>query len=195
MTEPPAGDARTAPDRILVLCWANLCRSPMAAAFLARWLAGQPARVLSAGAVAVDGMEVPAEVASAMDGYGIDIRGHRARRAQAADLAGAGLVLVADRTCLRHAVAAEPRCWPRVFTIKEIVRLGARTGPREPAEPLGAWLDRAGSERTRRSLLGASADDDVADPAGGPTDGYLATAAELAVLTGEIAGLGWGVTV
>ena len=75
-------------DGIVVLCTANVCRSPMAAALLARRLSelGVTARVRSAGMLR-DGDPPLPEVISVMAGYGIDLTAHRSRVAGAADLA------------------------------------------------------------------------------------------------------------
>ena len=85
-------------DGIVVLCTANVCRSPMAARLLARRLSelGVTARVWSAGMLG-DGDPPLPEVVSVMAGYGIDITAHRSRLAGAADLAHAGLVLAMAR--------------------------------------------------------------------------------------------------
>src|ERR1700722_333921 len=139
-------------DGIVVLCTANVCRSPMAAALLAR-------RLSELGV----GDPPDPEVISVMAGYGIDIAAHRSRVACAADLAHAGLVLAMARDNLRYAVVTEPGTWPRAFTLRELIRRGERIGPRRPDEPLSGWLSRAHEGRVRAALLGDSAEDDVPD--------------------------------
>src|SRR6202020_2835417 len=131
------------PDSIVVLCTANVCRSPMAASLLARRLSGLgvAARVRSAGMLR-DGDPPLPEVISVMARYGIDITGHRSRVACAADLAGASLVLAMARDNLRYAVLTEPGAWPRAFTLRELIRRGEQIGPRAPGEPLSRWLSR-----------------------------------------------------
>ncbi len=163
---------------VLVLCAANMCRSPMAAALLARELAARDADVLdtgvtvrSAGLLAEGEPPAPLAVAAVAD-LGLDISGHRSRLLQAADLAGAGLVLAMARAQLRAAVVLAPEVWPRAFTLKELVRRGEQAGPRPPGVSLGDWLARAHEGRDRSALLGDSADDDVADPIGGPPQAF-----------------------
>ena len=177
---------------IVVLCTANVCRSPMAAALLAQRLAalGVAVPVRSAGMIS-SGEPPHPEVISVMASYGIEIASHRSRIVCAADLASAGLVLAMARDNLRHAVITEPGTWPRAFTLKELVRRGERTGPRSPAEPLSRWLARVHAGRERTSLLGYSVDDDVADPAGGPFRTYADTAGLLDQLVTSLAELGW----
>jgi len=177
---------------IAVLCTANVCRSPMAAALLARRLSelGVSARVRSAGMRRGGDPPLP-EVISVMARYGIDITGHRSRVARAADLARASLVLAMARDNLRYAVVTEPGAWPRAFTLRELVRRGERVGPRPPGEPFSGWLSRVHAGRERVALLGDSADDDVPDPAGGPLGAYADVAGLLDRSLTRLAELGW----
>jgi protein-tyrosine phosphatase len=177
---------------IVVLCTANVCRSPMAAALLARRLAtlGVSVPVRSAGMIG-DGDPPHPEVVSVMASYGIEITPHRSRIVCAADLTPASLVLAMTRDHLRHAAITEPTAWPRAFTLKELIRRGERIGPRSAGEPFSDWLSRAHEGRARTSLLGDSPDDDVADPAGGPLRAYAETAGLLDRLVTRLAELGW----
>jgi protein-tyrosine phosphatase len=177
---------------IVVLCTANVCRSPMAAALLARRLAtlGVTVPVRSAGMIGGGDPPHP-EVVSVMASYGIEITSHRSRIVCAADLAPASLVLAMTREHLRHAAITEPGAWPRAFTLKELIRRGELIGPRPPGEPFSDWLSRAHAGRARMSMLGDSPDDDVADPAGGPLRGYADTAGLLDRLVTRLAELGW----
>jgi protein-tyrosine phosphatase len=177
---------------IVVLCTANVCRSPMAAALLARRLEalGVTVPVRSAGMIG-DGDPPHPEVVSVMDSYGIEIASHRSRVVCADDLAPARLVLAMTRDHLRRAVISEPLAWPRAFALKELIRRGERIGPRRPGEPFSGWLSRAHEGRARTSLLGDSPDDDVADPAGGPMSAYADTADLLDRLVTRLAELGW----
>jgi protein-tyrosine phosphatase len=179
-------------DGIVVLCTANVCRSPMAAALLARRLSelGAAARVRSAGMLRGGDPPYP-EVISVMAGYGIDIAAHRSRVACAADLAHANLVLALARDNLRYAVVTEPGTWPRAFTLRELIRRGERIGPRPPGEPFPGWLSRAHEGRERTALLGDSAEDDVPDPSGKPLREYVDTARLLDRLVARLAELGW----
>ena len=180
------------PDSIVVLCTANVCRSPMAASLLARQLSGLgvAVRVRSAGMLC-DGDPPLPEVISVMAGYGIDLAAHRSRVAGAADLAHASLVLAMARDNLRYAVVTEPAAWPRAFTLRELIRRGERIGPRGPGEPFSGWLSRAHEGRERTALLGASAEDDVPDPAGQPWRGYVEVARLLDRSVARLAELGW----
>ena len=177
---------------IVVLCTANVCRSPMAAALLARRLAGLGVTVpvCSAGVIGCGDPPHP-DVISVMAWYGIEIASHRSRTAGAAELARASLVLAMARDSLRYAVITEPQAWPRTFTLKEIVRRGEQIGPRPPGQPLAHWLSRVHAGRRRASLLGESPTDDVADPTGGVLHAYADTASLLDRLVARLAELGW----
>jgi protein-tyrosine phosphatase len=191
----PAHRDTPAEPGILVLCTANVCRSAMAAPLLARRLAalGVTTPVRSAGMIR-DGDPPLPEVISVMASYGIETAAHRSRVACAADLALATLVLAMSRENLRYAVASAPGAWPRAFTLRELIRRGEQIGPRPPGEPFSGWLSRAHAGRERVALLGDSAEDDVADPAGGPRRAYADTARLLERLVTRLAELGWAHT-
>jgi protein-tyrosine phosphatase len=177
---------------IVVLCTANVCRSPMAAALLTQRLAalGVTVPVRSAGLISSGDPPHP-EVISVMTEYGIEIASHRSRIVCGADLAPASLVLTMTRDHLRHVAITDPGAWPRAFTLKELIRRGEQIGPRPSDEPFQQWLSRAHAGRERMSLLGDSTYDDVADPAGGPLRAYADTAGLLHSLVTRLAALGW----
>lgn len=178
--------------RVLVVCTANICRSAMAEALLARKLAAArvPACVRSAGLLP-GGEPPPAEVAAAAAAFGVDVAGHRSRELTPGDLGDADIVLAMARIQVRHAVVADPAAWPRTFTLKELVRRGARVGPRAPGERVAAWLARAHAGRDRARLLGDCPDDDVADPFGGAPEEYKTTAGVLDEFLSRLLALCW----
>ena len=185
-----AGPSRR--DDILILCTANICRSAMAGALLARRLAALPvpASVRSAGMLR-SGVAPPPEVISAMGAYGIDVTSHRSSVAAVAELASADLVLGMARANVRHAVVPLPEAGPRAFTLKELARRGQQTGPRPIDEPLAGWLARVHGARERWAQLGDSPEDDIADPFGGPPEAYAGTAALLDQLLARLVELCW----
>jgi protein-tyrosine phosphatase len=177
---------------VLVVCTANVCRSPMAEALLTRRMTelGSDTTVRSAGMLG-DGNPPYPEVVSAMAGYGLDVSSHRSRRVTQVDLERADLTLAMARENLRHAVVTAPSVWPQSFTLRELVRRGTAIGPRSRGESLANWLGRAHTGRERAALLGDSPDDDVADPAGGPAPLYAQTAAVLSGLLDRLVDLCW----
>jgi protein-tyrosine-phosphatase len=93
--------------RLVVLCTGNTCRSPLAAAALREALGADLERVeiVSAGTAAAEGQPASAGAAAVGARDGLDLSGHRARRASAELLRGADLVLVMEREHLRAATA------------------------------------------------------------------------------------------
>jgi protein-tyrosine phosphatase len=173
---------------ILLLCTGNVCRSVMAQAMLS---ARVPAACVSSAGLLPAGQPLPPVVVSVMAARGLDVSGHRNRPVSAGDLAAADLILGLAREHARHAAVLLPECWPRTFTLRELVRRGQQTGARETDEPVDDWLARASTGRGRRELLGTGPADDVPDPCGGPLAGYQATANLLDALTRDLATLCW----
>jgi protein-tyrosine phosphatase len=175
---------------ILMICTGNTCRSPMAAALLARRLddAGAKAVVSSAGLLFA-GKPATDHGVAVMAKRGLDTSGHRSRRLSPDLVTGADLVVGLARSHVREAVALAPTCLQRAFTLKEIVRRGEEAGGRNPGEPLDDWLARLQAGRRAVDLLGDSDADDVADPIGGPRRSYERAADELDDLTARLARL------
>ena len=87
-----------APGHILVVCTANICRSPMAAGLLEHALAAQPEplrslQVISAGIAARDGELVSENSVIALKKVGIPIAGHKSMPVTQALLDNALIVL------------------------------------------------------------------------------------------------------
>jgi protein-tyrosine phosphatase len=177
---------------VLVVCTANVCRSPMAEALLMRRMSelGSQTTVRSAGMLGGGNPPYP-EVVSAMAGYGLDVSAHRSRQVTQEDLERADLTLAMARENLRHAVVTAPSVWKQSFTLRELVRRGTAIGPRSRGESLAGWLARIHEGRERAALLGDSPDDDVADPAGGPRERYAQTASVLSGLLDRLVDLCW----
>jgi protein-tyrosine phosphatase len=174
---------------ILTVCTGNVCRSPMAEAFLRRDLAalGVEAVVSSAGTLR-DGMAAAEEVVELMGKRGIDVELHRSRRLAPDMLASADLVIGMTRDHVREAALLDFDCFARSFTLKEIVRRGQTVGPRRADEPLEAWLKRAGEGREPRDYLFAE-DDDIDDPMGRRFSVFKRTAIEIESLTTALVAL------
>src|SRR5436190_8699294 len=118
---------------VLFLCTGNICRSPMAEAFLRHRLEGRRVDVNVGSA----GLRLVGEPASAngvdvLSARGLDLSAHRSRILDPELLEGTDLALAMAREHLREAVLARPDIWPRAFTLKELVRRGEMIGPRAP---------------------------------------------------------------
>lgn len=94
-------------EAVLVVCQGNLCRSPFAAALLARRLPGVEVR--SAGLRAAEGHPVDAAAVRVAARWGVSLERHRTRPVRQEDMESADLVLVMQG---RHA-AEVARRWPR----------------------------------------------------------------------------------
>jgi len=153
----------------------------MAEALLAGKLAtrGVDADVRSAGMLE-GGRPAWPEAMAAMSERGLDLATHVSRQMEPPIVRDADLVLGMTREHAREAIALEPSAYARVFTLKELVRVGERR-PRS-RQPLDTWLAEVAEQREVEDLLGADPADDVADPIGGPLAAFRDTATELDVL-------------
>jgi len=147
--------------RVLVVCTANVCRSPMGAALLRHHCAelGIDVQVTSAGTQRHDLPVDPVAVA-VMAEQGLDISAHHPRPLDRAvlDADGADLVIVMTRDHLRTVATSAPGLFRRSFTAKE---LAGRLTVLE-----GFDLDWLNEGRTSRDLMGDDPSDDIADPYG-----------------------------
>lgn len=176
---------------VLVVCTANICRSPMAQAFLQRSLdvAGVGASVSSAGTSGLVewGMPAAPEAAQVLAEMGLDLTGHSSRALTAQQLLSADLVVGMAREHLRDAAVMAPEALPRLMTLKELVRRAGMVGAPGVGEELGVWVERLTADRPLGELLGDSPVDDIDDPFGLPLVEFRRTAAELADLSDRIA--------
>jgi protein-tyrosine phosphatase len=177
---------------ILVVCTGNVCRSPIAEAFLrsalrARFGDDAPS-VASAGTSGWEGSSAePGSVAAAAE-RGLEISAHRARRLRGDHLADATLVVTMAAGHRDDIVGLHPRVADRTFTLKELVRLLEASPAAEGGSDVGGSTDPktllrdrvAEAHELRRAGFGGNLDDeDVADPLGMPAETYRAIAFEL----------------
>ncbi|MHB1712378.1 MAG: arsenate reductase/protein-tyrosine-phosphatase family protein [Acidimicrobiales bacterium] len=179
---------------ILVVCTANICRSPMTEVMLAARLEalGVSARVHSAG-ILRSGVAPPTEAVAAMAARGFDTSAHRSRQIDTDTVSKADLIIAMAREHVRHTVVLSPAAFPRTLTLKELVRFGEQAGPRRDGQALGAWSADMARGRERDMLLGDDPEDDVDDPIGGTPQMYAATAAEIDGLVRRLVAVAWPV--
>ncbi|MDT7725559.1 MAG: low molecular weight protein-tyrosine phosphatase [Actinomycetota bacterium] len=170
--------------RILFVCTANICRSPVAEILMRRMLmvglgTDRAARfaVESAGTHAVTGaaMSLRSRAALAPWGLGSDAAGSAARQVDAEMVRQADIVLTADRNHRSFIVALEPSALRTTFCIREWDRLLRGKGRRQlPPDPVArARSISAGAHLSRGTLIYASAaDDSIPDPAGLPMSAH-----------------------
>lgn len=131
-----------APGYILVVCTANICRSPMAAALLKHALAAQsePLRsleIISAGVGGRDGDLVSANSVAALKKVGLDIAGQRSRAISEELVRGAVAVLgmtESHRAMLQFAMTPVPR---NIYLFREFM---PQRGHKEIGDPFGGPL-------------------------------------------------------
>ena len=159
----PAGGR---PLRILVVCTGNICRSPMAEAFLRREAAdaGLDVQVASVGVRAVTGPADP-QARRTMAARGIAIDDHRARQFHPVDATSADVVVAMERAHVIEIVAEAPSALGHTFTLPELVRLGSTVGPRT-GRSLDDWLVAVAAQREPAAMLRSDPADEVEDPYG-----------------------------
>jgi len=150
---------------VLLVCRANLCRSPSAEVMLTRALSASGADVVvsSAGMHVRDDQVAPDDFVELALVRGIDLRAHRPVPFTPQLGESADLILTMTRDLLRTMVVDVPRAWPRSFTMLEFVRRATPIAPRN-GEPLAALVARVHATRDRHELLSLDPVDDLADP-------------------------------
>jgi protein-tyrosine phosphatase len=177
---------------ILVVCTANQCRSPMAAAILHRELTrrGVQAQIRSAGTSVVGSAPATHDAIVVMKAEGLDISTHRSRPVEPNDIDRSDIIITMTRAQLRYVATKSPESFSRLFTLKELARR-AREHGRVDGEDLGAWIAQLGAGRRTTDLLGDDPVDDVEDPIGCPIEVYSAVVRELAHAISSVVDAGW----
>ena len=150
-------------ETVLIVCTANQCRSPLAAALLRRALEDTDVVVLDAG-TGEAGYPVTEGTLTAAARLELDLADHRSTTVDASLVEKADLILTMEREHVRTIVLEHPQAWAKTFTLKEFVRRSEDLAPRHNGQPLTVWLEELHEGRSRADLLGASPVDDVADP-------------------------------
>jgi protein-tyrosine phosphatase len=146
-------------QNLLVVCAANVCRSPLAEYLLSTALPSIPEfeghSVSSAGAKATAGAAICGLVEARLGPDGADFSAAHRARALTREMIGDAAIVLTASTSERAAVALlDPTARPRTFTIREAVALAEADGP--PAPDTGALLERfAGMAHARRGLVAA----------------------------------------
>ena len=164
----------------------------MAEGLLRHRLEGLDVTVRSAGMLE-DGRPASDHGIAILRERGIDLSSHRSTLVNAELLRSSDLILGMAREHARVVVDA-PDAWPRMFLLKEIVRLGEERGGRSPQQPFDEWLEKLHVGRSPQALMSATGVD-VEDPYGGSRRDYEKTAAELTDLIDRLVRLAWPETV
>ena len=178
--------------RLLVVCTANICRSPMAEALFKRRAADRdPTLVVRSAGLLESGQPAAPGTLRALQLAGLDGSAHVSQKLTADFAEKADVVLGMERRHVQEVSLLAPAAFPRSFTLKELVRRGDQVGSRGRDESLSQWLQRLQAGRTPRDLLGSDTSDDVADPYGGEEEGYERTLRELDGLVARAVDLMW----
>ncbi|MER5646577.1 hypothetical protein [Streptosporangium sp. NPDC002524] len=153
--------------RVLFVCTANICRSPLAERLTRAALGPCPAvQVTSAGTHARPGTEMDGHTGRTLARLGGDPTGFRASLLTPEMVAGADLVLTATRAHRAESVALHLAAATRAFTIAEFGALARAVPPeevvrhRDPVRRACALVDEA---RALRGLVRVGGPD-IADP-------------------------------
>lgn len=163
----PDGGSRADQLRVLVVCTANQCRSPMAEFLLRRRAqeAGLNWEISSAGTMAISGRQMHPNTARLLRARGLVDPDWRTHRVDVHNLGAADLVLTATREHRAVVVDAEPDLLGRVYTILQFatrVDAARQAGIWDPTRDSSAALLTA----VARSELPGNGADDLSDPVG-----------------------------
>ena len=150
--------------QILLVCTANLVRSPVAAAALARAVENKW-EIDSAGLTPVDGEKIPVEILQDLRRYVLDLSKHEPRQLTLDDLRQSTVVLGMTEKHRQTLQTMLPAATPRTFTLPEFVRLAEAT---PHVSEFDGDLERfvAAVHRQRPRVPADVTPEDVADPRG-----------------------------
>ncbi|RIJ78213.1 hypothetical protein D1871_03915 [Nakamurella silvestris] len=172
--------------RVLMVCTANHCRSPLAELILRQRLTGLDVpgtrwEVTSAGTHALVGRPMHDHVQQVLGERGVPTTDFTGRQLTEEIARAADLILVASREHRSYVVSLVPAVINRVFTLKQFARLCSAV----PERTTTSW-DTLGAEliveaRYARSALQPIAPelDDLDDPIGLPIEAYRRCADEI----------------
>ncbi len=158
--------------RVVVLCTGNAARSVMVGAMLSPG----PLAVVTAGTHVVEGQPMSRRTRDALAAVGLQADGHRSRQLTDGDVEEADLILAMAGDHVAFVRRRYPEAAAKTASIKRLCRQ-LPPGP----TPLSERLDGLG---LAEADIGAW--EDVADPAGGDDETYVACAVELAALAADL---------
>ncbi|WP_157975544.1 low molecular weight phosphatase family protein [Brachybacterium sp. YJGR34] len=154
-----------------MVCTANICRSPVAAALLGDALTGSGLTVTSAGTRALAGAPTVPEALEYVARRTDVAPSLRATPLTAARTLGVGLVLTMTGAQRAEVVRTAPAMLRRVLTLRQLVRVA----PHLPSDARFGSVQECAEALARCRPLAppaAPGEDDIADPFGGPPAGY-----------------------
>jgi protein-tyrosine phosphatase len=178
---------------VLVVCTANIARSPLVAALLRAHVADRALddhiAIASAGVHAREGDPAAAESAEIATHWGLNLTDHRSQPVVDDQLARATLVVTLSERQRDHLARRGPGIGPRCFTLRELHRLVAEVEVADlPPAPVERLVDLTRRAHRQRPLARPASDvEDVADPYGRGWDRYVTMANDVAQLVDDLA--------
>ena len=159
---------------ILFICSGNRCRSPLAEVFVRQISSDLPVEVRSAGTLELGSIAVAPEMLPIAERFGLDLSAHRSAPLSAISPPYPDLILGLERVHAAAAVIEARLPAERVFTLIEMVRLLENITPPLESDPAArARSAVALAHQARRTSPAFVPGEDIADPFGGPTNGYV----------------------
>jgi protein-tyrosine phosphatase len=163
--------------RVLFVCTANICRSPMAAALFAKAAHdyGADGAVAASAGFLEGGRPAHDSVMEILGQKGIDLSRKRSRKLSADLVDGADLILTMTSEHARGVVSRFPSSIDKVYTLRHFAVV---VSPRDLDQTPEAWLEVI-SASTRRSYVSDDEAGDVPDPIGREFSVFTALGVEL----------------
>jgi protein-tyrosine phosphatase len=175
---------------MLIVCHANICRSPMAERLARQALerrlgaSAKTVEVSSAGTHAAPDWPMHPNTEYVLRERGADVSDFGSRRLTTELIGSADLVLAADRQQRAACVTLVPAAVRRTYTLKQFGRLAAAVAPHRlaawesPRERLAALRDEALIVRSEVPFV-PPAEDDLVDPVREPVEAFAYCAEEI----------------
>ena len=143
--------------RLLFVCTANQCRSPMAEVIAADMLAsrGVDAAVASCG-VMEGGSPASAGAVRAVARRGLDLSGHVSHQLDSHTVDAADLIITMERRHIASVAELSIDAVRRTFTLPELADLAVVVGPRRPGATIATWIREADAMRIPESVMSVS---------------------------------------
>ena len=169
------------PQRVLLLCTANVCRSPTAE-YLARDQLGSSDWIFRSAGFLESGRASSSELIRVLDERGIDLRRHRSYKVDLASLQAADLVITMEGSHVQRATALWPGVLEKIVPLRQAATL-IDSSPVRPSS-IQELLQVVVSQRDHADYLGTRWD--VADPFGRSLQVYRRSVAEIESLMNTV---------